>query len=289
MNMMLSRHLTAKKITFPGYVSRKFDGVPGGYTCTSLESRQGKPLNGVKWIHDMIKDILPDGVRIWAEHWEPYTPFQTISGKVRKDRPYKDCFAVIHNVDMLRDHNITFRERQNWLQYWYAKHYQKLSPILFIADQLYVTDIVDLWKAYDYFKMNAEVNGDLFEGCMYHSEIGTYTPNKRNWHSMKVVQKPTVDLRVVDLFEAIDEKGHPKGMVGSMLCHDRVGQPFVVSAGKASHEDRRMWWTNPQAILDKIIVVQHKGDGFYEGLREPTFQAIHQDKIVPDRVVADKE
>lgn len=88
----------------------------------------------------------------------------------------------------------------------------------------------------------------------------------------------------MELFEAIDEHGVNKGMVGSLLCVDRGGNTFVVSAGKATHDERRYWFENPESIVRRIIVTKHKGDTTYKELREPTFQHIHEDKEEPDYV-----
>lgn len=281
--MMKSHNYTARAAIFPGYVSRKFDGVPGCYTKASLLSRQGKPLPGVQWIHDMISPLIPEGWEIWGEHWEPHKPFKYISGKVRKNEPYRECYLVLHNLNV--NEQLTFKERYFDLLYkWYDSQYNKLSPIIMLADQLYVEDEIDMHKAFEYFRTKTKTYKDLFEGCMYHSAGGYYQSGKRSWNSLKLVKKPTVDLQVIGVLEAISETGERKGMVGSLRCIDANDIAYIVSAGKATHEERKKWWVNQEMIIGKIVTVQHKGDGFYEGLREPTFQSIHADKLVPDYV-----
>lgn len=161
---MKSHNFRADNMIFPGYVSRKFDGVPGGYTRYDLESRQKKPLLGVKWIHDMIKDAIPSGVRIWMEHWEPNTPFKVISGKVRKNVPYQTAQGVVHNIHIFDWPDATFKQRWDYLIEWYYSNYAKLSPIIHLADQLYVEDETDMWKMYDYFSVRAAAYDDYFEG-----------------------------------------------------------------------------------------------------------------------------
>lgn len=60
--VMMRSHKIAeadKKIKFPGFVSAKFDGVPGGYSKQKLVSRQNKSLPGVQWLHGPDCSIHP--------------------------------------------------------------------------------------------------------------------------------------------------------------------------------------------------------------------------------------
>lgn len=283
--MMLSKNFDERKIDFPGYISRKFDGVPGGYSREKLVSRQGKPLLGVQWIHDLLSPYIPNNVVLWGEHYEAGKPFKYISGKVRKNEPYTGACLYLFNLHDKEFPNSTFRNRIVFLKDWFHGLPIEVRAVVGLATQYYVDNPTSLDSAINDIKQAVLVDGDgQFEGCMYHSSYGMYFPGTRSWGSMKIVNKPLIDLRIVGILESVSEEGEPKGMVGSMLCEDGSGQVFTVAAGKLSHSEREEMFEAWPMHRGTIVKVKHKGDSTYEGLREPTFQEFNLDKDTPDNV-----
>lgn len=67
----------------------------------------------------------------------------------------------------------------------------------------------------------------------------------------------------------------PNGMLGAMLCRDlKTGMPIKVSAGAMTHEERTVYFRNPELILNKIIKYKTFLKGVKDKPRFPTFQSI---------------
>lgn len=85
------------------------------------------------------------------------------------------------------------------------------------------------------------------------------------WEAKRTVNmlkfKPTEEdeYHVLDINEAIDKYGHPKGMVGSFTVKaPDVDESFKVSAGKINHERRVEIWRHRQLFIGKMLRVKHE-------------------------------
>jgi hypothetical protein len=277
--MMLSHKFDKDKIKFSGFISRKYDGVPAGYSYNTVVSRQNKTLNGIKWIHDEIYKAIPKNWQIWGEHYKPNMSFKEISGKVRKDEKWKEANLYLFNLNIYND-NIPFNDRYNLLKDWYNKY---KFPQLKLCKQIYVSNMNDVDNAILNISNTIDYDNNPIEGYMYHYEYGLYTDNIRSWDSMKIVYKPTIDLQLVDINEAIDKNNNKKGIVGSFICIDSNNNTIIVSAGNFTHKDRKDIFNNFNKYKNKIIVCQYKIDTSYKNnIREPVAKYFHEDKIFPD-------
>lgn len=268
-----------KKLTFPGYVSAKFDGVPGGYSKSQLITRQNKPLAGAQWIHEIIAPYIPDGWQLWGEHWNPDMDFQEISGRCRKDEPWKEAKVMFFNYFDMFNPSLTFEQRQRRMENWMED-----LPTLFNGDtvglvmQNKVNSLEEALLAKETIRRDWKATGITakFEGCMYHTASGLYTIN-RSWASLKMVDKITYDLQLHGVEEASSKTGKLLGMVGTLVFKDGQGRLLNVGPGKLKHHERRDMWDNYEKYHGRIGTISAKGST-YEALREPTFQNWHEDK-----------
>ena len=70
-------------------------------------------------------------------------------------------------------------------------------------------------------------------------------------------------------------------MIGALYVSYK-GKAVKTGAGKMTHTERKMVWDNPEQYIGKICKVKAKVDPTYDKLRQPTFQAWHEDKDEPD-------
>lgn len=281
---MLSKGLNLSKLKYPFYLSEKFDGVPGIYTVNNdgitCISRQGTPITSTPHIIKELKSLkLPVGTKVIGEHYINGLPFSEISGKVRAQAPCKELKLYVFDV-LCNNENTPFKDR-----YLTGKRLLRHcnESIISVVSQHYVTSH-DMHKAFvRLIEINAQTLGRRLEGFIYRNADGLYKYT-RSWDCMKLVLEPTVDLKVVDLIEAVDKNNEKLGRVGSLVCVDKNGNTFNISAGKSTFQERERWLTT-RDIVGKIIVVKFKPDAEYKGLRQPTFQHIHEDKTEPDEVV----
>lgn len=267
-----------KKLTFPGYVSAKFDGVPGGYSHSKLISRQNKPLPGAQWIHDRLSKYIPAGWQIWGEHWHPDMQFQEISGLVRKNEPWKTARVMFFNYFDMFNPTMGFAERQRRLADWMENLPNLFDNNLGLVLQKEVNSKDEAYAAKAQIEKDWLSTGVAarFEGCMYHTASGVYTMN-RSWESLKMVDRLTYDLKLVAVLEAMSKTGNNLEMAGTLIFKDANGRSLNVGPGKLKHEERRDIWQNFTNYHGRIAVVAAKGST-YEAMREPTFQAWHEDK-----------
>lgn len=275
--MMLSKHYDPKKCSFPVFVSEKLDGVPGVYAREGMQSRQGKPLLGVQWIHDAIKEYLPP-YPIVGEHWRIGEPFQYISGKCRKAQPWLEADLFV--FDLVSDH--PFEKRLQMLRYWYDKELPiRFKQYVHIIPQYFCETPEGVQKWAQGFEETLKVRA--CEGMMVRPANGLYTLT-RSWASQKYVFDDLLDLRVCAYEEAIDQYGTPKGMVGAIWCADAHGKQVKVGAGKMKHAERILMFESPALYIGRICKVKAKPDLGYDALRQGTWQAWHEDKEEPDVV-----
>lgn len=275
--MMLSKHYDASKCRFPVFASVKLDGVPGVYTHDELKSRQGKPLLGVQWIHDVIKLYIPPHMTLIGEHYEEGAAFKDISGKCRKDKPYNE--AKIFMFDCIDQHRpLEFHVRYEMLKrWWYSlptefKHLVKYCPQGFIETPQGVRWYIEDLKEQRLYRS--------VEGAMIMSANGLFSCT-RSWDCMKYVFDDLLDLKVCALEEAVSQHGESLGMIGALYVEYR-GEAVKIGAGKMSHNERATVWENPALYIGKICKVKAKPDDTYTALRQATFQAWHEDKEEPD-------
>lgn len=294
--IMLAKDYDYKRVAFPIYLSEKLDGVPAKFFRDAsgkvvAMTRQGELLTSVEHICKELSDfkLLEESNAIVGELWVRGRPFKETSGKVRAGEVCTDLILHIYDEFFcdragLPNDPRTFRDRWRHLRGKFQLNSLGMPPHVYMIRQTLCENSGTL--SYERGRIMAGQGDRAYkpEGVMIRMLDGKdsyYSLTGRSWGMMRIVEKPTIDLLVVEVVEAKDKNGNPKGMVGSFMCkyHDI---DIKVGAGKATHNERKKWWQRPELILGTIIQVQYKPDDSYSKLRQPTFQRIRYDKDTPD-------
>lgn len=291
--IMLAKDYEADMLQFPVAVSEKLDGVPAKFYYDSTgrpvaQSRQGTFFTSVPHIIDELvkRGILLHGEAVVGELWIRSVPFKDISGKVRGEAAAPDLELYIYDTFHCDSNGWpcdprTFRERLNSIEEL-VNDDSTAEAMVHMAKQVECADSSAMQEEQDsILQRKSDYNPEGIMVRMLDHQLFSVYSLGRSWGMMRIVPKPTIDLMVVEVIQAKDKNGNPKGIAGSLMCkyHDT---DIKVSAGKATHAQRRTWWRDQNSILGKIIQVQYKPDPSYSKLRQPTFQRERPDKETPD-------
>lgn len=300
----LAKGFNPAKLEYPVYVSRKYDGVPvridlataDGLLC-GVQSRSGKPVPSVEKLVDrFVAALQRAGVNLEA----PMTfvaevthatlmDFKDVSGVVRKQEPQENLVLNFFDFTFQNDRGAAFSQRSKQLAQIVAaaRGNADVPQEIRYVTQVRCEDELDL-AAY----LETAPSGPDIEGYIARSCNAAFKPNARHWDYQKIVNDPTVDLRITGFEEATSEAGEPLGMVGRVLA-DYHGEIIGVGPGKLTHAERKeLWeeWTHWQGAIKsgykdtqwrRIATVKYKRDDSYTALRQPTFQHWRDDKTEP--------
>lgn len=277
--IMLAKNYDEENMSYPCYVSEKLDGVPvrialGEDNKPFAVSRQGNVVRSIQHILDALAPVLAAHKK-WAVVGELYIQgksFEYINGKVRGQKTCPElCLNLYDTVQGYARHDFQTRHAMmNEVAQAAQCACVQAIPMLYCANKAELHSNMTV--------IEKKAQGQELEGFMVriaHGEDSLYYYG-RSWGMMRIVPKPTLDLRVVDVLEATNAKGNTLGRVGSFLV-SYDGKVVKVGSGKGKHADLEAWWNNKNAIVGKIIQVQYKPSSF-AALRQPTFQRVRYDK-----------
>lgn len=280
--MMLAKKYDEKRVSFPCYVSPKYDGVPvviryeDGLRATAY-TRQGEVVHSIN--HILAKfDALYQAQQIGAdivyvgELYRHGRPFKDISGEVRKQDGTRADVGIKLFDAFIPDSDMPFHQRL-----LYTMRAEELigdHRNIQAADVAECANAAELARTVEYHALEG------YEGSMVRSRDHKYEVAKRSWGMMKVKPEPTVDLKIVSFEEAVSKEGEPLGMVGRINC-EYHGQVIGVGPGKLTHGERTAVWRDRQHMVGMICEVQYMQDESYDALRQPTFQRFRTDKTEP--------
>ena len=100
-----------------------------------------------------------------------------------------------------------------------------------------------------------------YEGFILRHIDAPYIRRRAAW-MMKFKPKQSDFYEILLAYEAVDEGGTPKGMLGGFDCIDDMCTPFSVGAGKLTHLERQMLWSqwqdNPSSIIGRFLEVEYQ-------------------------------
>ncbi len=104
--------------------------------------------------------------------------------------------------------------------------------------------------------------------------------NRRSKSMIKIKKYETLDLRVISLIPSKKD-----GRVDGVIVESSTGTPVYVRNG-VTREDKKLFYENPEKVIDKIAIIQCKGVlyddlGKTATLRSPVFIGIRYDKTEP--------
>jgi ATP-dependent DNA ligase len=289
----LAKGYDITKITWPAYLSTKYDGVPvkiavtkhdvKGSPCYAIsgESRSGENLKSTSddladFLQMLIDhDCLTDDKHVFVAEVTHRTlkNFKDISGVVRRQEPQEDLLYNFFDYQV-GDLDAGFTTRNCGLEDIIVSITNRFSDDRFkYVKQTKCYDVDDFIEQLVHLQ---ETQPDA-EGHIARSGDATFKPNSRHWDYQKIVIDPTVDLRIIDVQEAVSKTKEPLGMVGRLVAEYK-GKRIGIGPGKLSHVERKQLWINyhgarpTKEFPNMIATIKYKRDDSYEALRQPTFQ-----------------
>lgn len=258
----------------------------------SFFSRVGQRIEGLIEIEEELKNAFPPEVVLDGEltisnyfEMESKEAYKAASKIIRLkgDTPKTGLtyrvFDGMH-IDEWRMQNCThtYGERRNLLEglFSYAAapiSHIELLPVLYLGD--------DTSKVTEILEQIVSAGG---EGCMINLLDSPYRFT-RCWDIMKVKKFNSLDLEVVDMEEGTSRLA---GTLGAIHVRYKGGNIVKVGSG-FSDEERKLYWSQPDLILNKIVEVKFfeestNADGTFS-LRFPTWVSNirdPRDKANPD-------
>ena len=244
----------------------------------SFWSRVGQRVGGLVEIAAELEAAMPNGLVLDGEltisnyfEMESKEAYKAASKIIRLkgDTPKRGLTYRVFDgmaIDEWQNQNCThsYDERRNLLEglFGYAPapiSHIELLPILYRGDD--VSKVTELLE---------EVVANNGEGVMCNICSAPYVWN-RTWHLMKVKKFNSLDLLVVDIEEG---EGRLAGTLGAIHVRYKGGNIVKVGSG-FSDEERKLYWSQPDLILKKIVEVKFfeestNADGTFS-LRFPTW------------------
>ncbi len=258
----------------------------------SFYSRVGQPVEGLVEIEAEMKAAFPSGIVFDGEltisnyfELESKEAYKAASKIIRLkgDTPKKGLTYRVFDVLTIEEWRTqtcthTYDERRNLLEgfFGYAAApipHVELLPVLYRGDD---TSKVTEWLE--------KITSEGGEGCMCNVCDAPYRFT-RTWDLVKVKKFNSLDLLVVDMEEG---SGRLAGTLGAIHVRYKDGNIVKVGSG-FSDEERKLYWSRPDLILNKIVEVKYfessrNADGT-ESLRFPTWVSNirdPRDKATPD-------
>ena len=115
------------------------------------------------------------------------------------------------------------------------------------------------------------------EGVILRVPTSVFRAGKRNNDVIRIKQKITYDLEVLDVFEG---KGKYVGMCGGLILKFKDNKTVRVSG--MSDMERSEWWSDKSKIIGKVVEVEAMKDSSKGVLREPRVKYVRYDKVKGD-------
>ena len=270
-------------------VSEKLDGQPvrikWNRDTRKLEAvtRQDKPVTSIDHILDslynQVSDISGDiggYPEIAGELYIPGLGSAEISGKARKHETCPDL--KLYMFPEFQD-GLCPTEHVRFIPYVSVSGGMLSEELFNIHGEISVSQW--LHDSLSPFTINKHTS-EAFEGYIARLVGDEWTHGKRSNNYLKIIEDPTIDLRVVGFEEAVSKEGAPLGRVGAFVCEWK-GETCKVGAGKLSHAEasallQQFVGDGISSCAPLIIEVKYKQDAKYTSPRQPTFQRFRYDK-----------
>ena len=96
-----------------------------------------------------------------------------------------------------------------------------------------------------------------YEGIIVRHIMAPYV-RRRSIYMMKWKPKRKDDYKIVEVLEAIDQYGKPKGMIGAFQCTSDGTEVFKAGAGHLTHDERRELWDIKEVLIGETITVEYQ-------------------------------
>ena len=265
----------SSKLRWPMMMTEKIDGV----YCLCMKhddevgifSRTGERYTSMKHIESVMMRNLDEGEVVIFEAYEPGKPQNIISGHCRDTKnqwtsiiPY--CHQYMKLSEFIDGVGTTTA----------ADSYETLGRIV-NGTFMQRIESWNMWSLEQTMGFVEEIWNRGGEGVVLRVPTSVFKAGKRNNDVIRIKQKITYDLEVLDVFEG---KGKYTGMCGGLILKFKDERTVRVSG--MSDSERSEWWNNRSLIIGKVVEVEAMKDSSKGVLREPRYLAIRHDKVKGD-------
>lgn len=235
------------RITYPGYVQRKYDGMRGILFRENgelkIRSRNGKILDNLGHILEEALD-LPEGWELDGELYAHGYKLQDIVSMTKREQP--DNIKIKYRVYDILMGDTPFKERTKLLKDWcdvspYGKYIVRVPTY-------YMVDAAQLYSAFNRYLEEG------YEGAMWRDPEGVYESGQRSWGLIKVKDFDEGEFEIVDVEEAT---GRDEGTAIFICVTDKEVEFNVRPMG--TREQRREYLENFDDYVGKLLTVRHQG------------------------------
>lgn len=258
-------------------IFEKYDGWYGyidldGTDKAWIMSRADRAIPSLVELSRQLRGAAPKDLvgRLIFEITIPSIPdFSTLNGVLNRSKaPCQADGVVLKCHDFIEANNLILLERT-------VRLYDVLKAIN--LDWVQEATIHGYGSYTDVQAFAEEVWARGGEGAIGKAINEPYHAGKRDFSLIKVKEDVDADLLVCGM---VAGKGKYSDTLGALVCRDKANNKHTISG--MTDEQRYQWWSNPEAILGKVVEIKAMkklNDGQY---REPRFKAVRFDKTVAD-------
>lgn len=282
------------ELTFPAFVSPKYDGI----RCT-IQNGQPTARSGKLIKNSNIQEFfvgLPEGLDgefIVGNPTDPDVYGNTQSIVNSNNKPIDD--VVFYIFDLMHP-DMWYVTRLAVLKSYIANQFQDVSKLSLKLALVEIHQVNSMEELLAFEQLFLDLG---YEGLMYRPREAKYKHGRSTKRSMELVKfKRFVDAeaKVVGFVELMHNNNKKEitplgftersslkankvgsGMLGSFTVVDEVGRKFEVSAGSMTHTERKDAWDNQDFWLDKLIVFKHFPIGEKDNPRHPVYKGIRDE------------
>jgi DNA ligase 1 len=234
-----------KKITFPGFLQRKYDGMRAIIKLEkdgtlTIRSRNGKPLETLSHIlEDVNTDHMVAGDQLDGELYCHGRSLQSIVSLTKRMQP--DTQKIQFRCYDMLDTRMSYESRKILVKAITLKS----GPAIVYVNTVKVNSMEDVMKYFNIWKAKG------FEGAMWRDPEGYYEPGRRSYSLIKVKDFEEEEFEIIGVEEAT---GRDAG-TAIFRCITSEGVEFSVRP-MGSRELRRDYFENFEEYEGKLLTVR---------------------------------
>jgi len=255
------KRLNTKHWKPPYIIQPKLDGdrmraVFDDLGQVTLLSSEAKEIWAVPHIKEQLEKTGLKDIELDGEAYIHGVPQSVIHGMISSQRVelHEDYNKVEYHIFDLVDETKTQGERTKQLAIGFNQEnwFKKAKAVKYVPFSLvYNTSQINFWLS------TYRLKG--FEGFILRNRSSPYL-RSRSAHVMMKFKPGREDIyTIINVIEATDQYGKPKGMIGAFECCSPPNpKTFRASAGELTHEERITLWEMREVLKGRQLRVQYQ-------------------------------